>query len=121
MLDCCKKNKWFYFGLTIPSMLLYVLALAGPLLLGTLPASFYNWNLIKGNKDFVGLGNYTKLLGDETFIHSVVFTLILAVISRAEPLQCPMAPQRLHPRPHPLTLALTPKLVCTGGRQIPPP
>lgn len=76
-----KKNKWFYFGLTIPSMLLYVLALAGPLLLGTLPASFYNWNLIKGNKDFVGLGNYTKLLGDETFIHSVVFTLILAVIS----------------------------------------
>ena len=51
MLDCCKKNKWFYFGLTIPSMLLYVLALAGPLLLGTLPASFYNWNLIKGNKD----------------------------------------------------------------------
>ena len=34
MLDCCKKNKWFYFGLTIPSMLLYVLALAGPLLLG---------------------------------------------------------------------------------------
>ena len=62
-------------------MLLYVLALAGPLLLGTLPASFYNWNLIKGNKDFVGLGNYTKLLGDETFIHSVVFTLILAVIS----------------------------------------
>ena len=33
MLDCCKKNKWFYFGLTIPSMLLYVLALAGPLLL----------------------------------------------------------------------------------------
>ena len=81
MLDCCKKNKWFYFGLTIPSMLLYVLALAGPLLLGKLPASFYNWNLIKGNKDFVGLGNYTKLLGDETFIHSVVFTLILAVIS----------------------------------------
>ena len=62
-------------------MLLYVLALAGPLLLGTLPASFYNWNLIKGNKDFVGLENYTKLLGDETFIHSVVFTLILAVIS----------------------------------------
>ena len=37
--------------------------------------------MIKGNKDFVGLGNYTKLLGDETFIHSVVFTLILAVIS----------------------------------------
>ena len=68
MLDCCKKNKWFYFGLTIPSMLLYVLALAGPLLLGTLPASLYNWSLIKGNKDFVGLGNYTKLLGDETFI-----------------------------------------------------
>ena len=49
--------------------------------LGHFRRLFYNWNLIKGNKDFVGLGNYTKLLGDETFIHSVVFTLILAVIS----------------------------------------
>ncbi len=28
-----KKINGFYFGLTIPSMLLYVLALAGPLLL----------------------------------------------------------------------------------------
>ena len=76
MLDCCKKNKWFYFGLTIPSMLLYVLALAGPLLLGTLPASFYNWNLIKGNKDFVGLGNYSKLFHDTTVWRCLLNTFI---------------------------------------------
>ena len=77
----CKKNKWFYFGLTVPSMLLYILAVAGPLLFGTLPASFYNWNLIKGTKKFIGFANYSKLLGDKTFLHSVAFTLILAVIS----------------------------------------
>lgn len=47
MLVVVKKINGFNFGLTIPSMLLYVLALAGPLLLGTLPASFYNWNLNK--------------------------------------------------------------------------
>ena len=77
----CKKNKWFYLGLTVPSMLLYFLALAGPLIFGTFPASFYNWNLIKGNKDFVGLGNFVKLLQDQTFLHSVAFTLILAAAS----------------------------------------
>ena len=81
MLDCCKKINGFILVLRFRRCYYTFFALAGPLLLGTLPASFYNWNLIKGNKDFVGLGNYTKLLGDETFIHSVVFTLILAVIS----------------------------------------
>lgn len=77
----CKKNKWFYLSLTIPSMLLYILALAGPLIFGTLPASFYNWNLIKGNKNFIGLANYSKLFRDQTFLHAVAFTLILAIIS----------------------------------------
>lgn len=77
----CKKNKWFYFGLTVPSMLLYILAVAGPLLLGTLPGSFYNWNLIKGTKKFIGFANYSKLLNDQTFLHSVAFTLVLAAIS----------------------------------------
>lgn len=77
----CKKNKWFYFGLTVPSMLLYILAVAGPLLFGTLPGSFYNWNLIKGTKKFIGFANYSKLLNDQTFLHSVAFTLVLATIS----------------------------------------
>lgn len=76
-----KKNKWFYLALILPSMVLYVLALAGPLLFGTLPSSLYNWNLIKGNKDFIGLGNYVKLLQDQGFLHAVVFTLVLAVVS----------------------------------------
>lgn len=62
-------------------MLLYILAVAGPLLLGTLPGSFYNWNLIKGTKKFIGFANYSKLLNDQTFLHSVAFTLVLAAIS----------------------------------------
>lgn len=76
-----KKNKWFYLGLTIPSMILYGLAMAGPLLFGTLPSSLYNWNLIKGNKNFNGLENYIKLLQDKTFLHALFFTLVLAFTS----------------------------------------
>lgn len=76
-----KKNKWFYLALIVPSMILYGLALAGPLLFGTLPSSFYNWNLIQGNKSFNGIDNYIKLLQDKNFIHAVMFTLLLAVTS----------------------------------------
>ena len=45
-----KKNKKFYLSLLIPALLLYCAALAGPLLIGSLPYSFLNWNLIKGKK-----------------------------------------------------------------------
>lgn len=76
-----KKNKKFYLSLLIPALLLYCAALAGPLLIGSLPYSFLNWNLIKGKKEFIGLGNYIKLFQDERFIHAVGFTIMLAVVS----------------------------------------
>lgn len=76
-----KKNKKFYLTLILPALALYCVALVGPLLFGTLPYSFLNWNLMKGNKDFIGLGNFIKLFQDEKFIHAVVFTVLLAVIS----------------------------------------
>lgn len=76
-----KKNKRFYFCLILPALLLYGVALVGPLLFGTLPASFYNWNLIKGKKEFNGITNYLRLLQDTTFLHAVFFTFILAIFS----------------------------------------
>lgn len=76
-----KKNKKFYLALIVPALVLYCVALVGPLLIGTLPYSFLNWNLMKGNKSFVGLENYVKLFQDEKFIHAVVFTVLLAVVS----------------------------------------
>lgn len=76
-----KKNKRFYFALTVPALILYGVALVGPLIFGTLPSSFYNWNLIKGQKVINGFDNYIKLFQDDKFIHAVWFTILLAVIS----------------------------------------
>lgn len=76
-----KKNKGFYFLLVVPALVIYCVALVGPLFIGTFPSSLYNWNLIKGNKKFIGLGNFVKLFGDEQFIHALLFTILLAVVS----------------------------------------
>lgn len=76
-----KKNKKFYFILVVPALVIYCVALVGPLLIGTFPSSLYNWNLIKGNKKFIGLENFIKLFHDEQFIHALLFTFLLAVVS----------------------------------------
>lgn len=76
-----KKNKKFYILLILPALLIYSFALLGPLLFGTLPSSFFHWNLIKGEKQFNGISNYIKIFQDKQFLHSLLFTLILAIIS----------------------------------------
>lgn len=76
-----KKNKKFYILLTLPALFPYSFSLLGPLFCGTLPSSFFNWNLIKGQKQFNGIDNYIKIFQDKQFLHSLLFTLILAIIS----------------------------------------
>lgn len=76
-----KKNKRFYLLLVVPALLLYAVALVGPLFFGTIPASFYNWNLMKGKKEWNGISNYIRLLQDTTFLHAVLFTFLLAFFS----------------------------------------
>ena len=76
-----KKNKKYYILLILPALALYCFSLVGPLLFGTLPSSFYNWNLIKGQKNFNGIENYVKLLHDDNFLHALFFTILLALVS----------------------------------------
>lgn len=76
-----KKNRKFYILLILPALALYCFGLVGPLLAGTIPSSFYDWNLIEENKDWIGFGNYVKLFSDTTFLHSLLFTMILAVFT----------------------------------------
>ena len=73
-----KKNRSFYFLLIIPALFLYIFSLIIPLVFGTIPSSFYDWNLIEGSKNFIGIENYIKLFSDKDFIHSLIFTMILA-------------------------------------------
>jgi cellobiose transport system permease protein len=47
----------------------------------TLWVSLHDWDLLAQDHPFVGLGNYTQLMGDADFWHSVVNTLGIFVIS----------------------------------------
>jgi raffinose/stachyose/melibiose transport system permease protein len=77
----CRKNRKLYLLLTLPALSLYLFALIIPLCFGTIPTSFYSWNLIKGNKKFCGFHNYIKLFQDDAFLHALLFTIILAVFT----------------------------------------
>lgn len=76
-----KKNRKRYLLLILPAFILYTFTLVIPLLGGTFPNSLTNWNLMKGTKQFVGLGNYIHLLQDKNFQQAIVFTLILGIVT----------------------------------------
>lgn len=76
-----KKNKKFFYLLLLPSMALYVFALGVPLVWGTIPSSFCDWNLMGGEKLLIGFDNYVKLLHDRTFLHALKFTILLALFT----------------------------------------
>jgi len=76
-----RKNRKFYLMIIFPALILYFFALIYPLVFGTIPSSFFNWNLIKGNKRFCGINNYIKIMQDGTFIHSLIFTFLLGVFT----------------------------------------
>lgn len=76
-----KKNRKRYLLLILPAFILYTFTLVIPLLGGTFPNALTNWNLMKGTKQFVGLGNYIHLLQDKNFQQAIVFTLILGIVT----------------------------------------
>lgn len=43
--------------------------------------SFFKWNGFNPNRQWYGLGNYTTVLQDEVFLHSMEHNLIIAVLS----------------------------------------
>lgn len=47
-----KKNKKFYILLCLPAIVFYTLSVLYPLIGVTLPASFFNWNILEGTKQF---------------------------------------------------------------------
>ena len=76
-----KKNTRFYLALLIPAFCLYCLALIGPLFFGTVPSSFYDWNIIKAKRNFTGFENFAELIHDKQFLTSLFFTLKLGVVT----------------------------------------
>lgn len=72
-------RDWLGFWFMLPAALILISLLVYPLGLGVW-LSFTNAT-IGGPGKFVGLDNYTWILGDETFLHSIVFTLAYTLIA----------------------------------------
>ncbi len=64
-------NYWLFVGPVFFSFLLFYFV---PIILG-LRYSFYDWNGISNARTFIGLKNYTQLLGDKNYWDSITFTL----------------------------------------------
>lgn len=79
-----EKNKWHAFLFLLPSIFFFVVFSYWPLL-QNLYLSFFNWNMVSPNMTFVGIENYTAVLGSEELIkilaNTVVFVAIMLVLN----------------------------------------
>ena len=76
-----KKRRKFYILFILPAFFIYTFSLAGPLIFGTIPSSLFEWNIMKGVHDFIGLENFINLFHDREFLRSRVFTFALARVT----------------------------------------
>ena len=78
-----EKNKWHAFLFLLPSIFFFVVFSYWPLL-QNLYLSFFSWNMVSPNMTFVGIENYTVVLGSEELIkilaNTVVFVAIMLVL-----------------------------------------
>lgn len=79
-----EKNKWHAFLFLLPSIFFFLVFSYWPLL-QNLYLSFFSWNMVSPNMTFVGIENYTAVLGSEELIkilaNTVVFVAIMLVLN----------------------------------------
>lgn len=79
-----EKNKWHAFLFLLPSIFFFVVFSYWPLL-QNLYLSFFSWNMVSPNMTFVGIENYTAVLGSDELIkilaNTVVFVAIMLVLN----------------------------------------
>lgn len=92
-----RRKRYFVIAVIIPTVLLYTVLRIIPIA-GTFYLSLFEWNLIKPNRPFVGLGNFAKLATDETFrvalVNTAVYTVLVVTISVALALLIALALKR---------------------------
>lgn len=74
-----EKNKWHAFLFLLPSIFFFVVFSYWPLL-QNLYLSFFSWNMVSPNMTFVGIENYTAVLGSEELIKILANTVVLVAI-----------------------------------------
>lgn len=74
-----KSVKKYFPIFALPTLLAFTVGFILPFLMG-IYLSFCEFTTIK-DASFVGIVNYTKLWGDSSFLHSLVFTALFTVVS----------------------------------------
>lgn len=74
-----EKRKWQAFLFLLPSVFFFVVFSYWPLL-QNLYLSFFSWNMVSPNMNFVGLDNYVSVLGSEELIKILVNTVVFVAI-----------------------------------------
>ena len=75
-----RKDAWFGFAITAPSILLLLLLFLFPIVY-SLVLSFTNYNYVKGTGAFVGFRNYVTAFSDPDFLNSLKVTFLISIIS----------------------------------------
>lgn len=82
------KDHWKAYGLLIPSLIIFILFMFWPFLY-TIYLSFFDWNMVKPTKEFVGFQNYIDVLTDpityKIFKNTFIYIALLLVINLAVP------------------------------------
>nr|WP_203363394.1 sugar ABC transporter permease [Bacillus sp. REN10] len=82
------KDHWKAYGLLIPSLIIFVLFMFWPFVY-TIYLSFFDWNMVKPTKEFVGFQNYKDVLSDPTtykvFGNTMIYIALLLTINLIVP------------------------------------
>jgi raffinose/stachyose/melibiose transport system permease protein len=82
------KDRWLIALFLLPAFVLFFIFLAYPIL-QSIYYSLFNWSGFGPAEDFIGLHNFSRILGDRIFQRAIGNGLIIVVLSLA--LQLPLA------------------------------
>ena len=98
-----RKVNWVVGLIALPGLAVYMIAVVYPMI-DTLYTSLFNWNILSGAHQFVGLGNYTEFFHDSTFRqaaeNTAVWTVVYVPCVLAFGLLVALWLNRPFPRPH---------------------
>jgi raffinose/stachyose/melibiose transport system permease protein len=74
-----RKVNWTVGLIALPGLAVYTIAVVYPMI-DTLYTSLFNWNILSGAHQFMGLGNYTEFFHDSTFRQAAENTAVWTVV-----------------------------------------
>ena len=81
------RKEWTAYLFLLPSLLQFAVLMVFPVIF-SFYLSFHEWNILEPAKPFVGLDNYTRLLGDRRVRQAIFNTVYYTVVSVPVTLFC---------------------------------